>query len=390
MNSFYYYNPTKLVFGTDSVSKTVDNFQNYKKIALVHYGVDILKKAGLSGLYDQVVELLKKNNKEFVEISGVKPNPSIDLVREGVNMCKEQNIDFILAIGGGSVIDSAKAIAAGVFYENDPWDLFTQDINLEKALPIGVILTIPATGSESSSATIIDNEETQQKLGLESDLLRPQFAILNPELTLTLPSRHTFAGIVDILSHVIERYFTNTTNVHLTDHLCEGAMKSVIDNAYILLDEPNNLAARSEIMVSGTIAHSGILGLGREEDWASHRIGHELTAIYGTTHGVTLSIIMPAWMRYVYKNNIMRFVRFAQKVFNIENTTLTNEEIALLGIEKFEQFLKDVHMPTTLKEENIPYDEFNKMAEKCCGSNTVGRFTKLSQEDVIKIFELAK
>ncbi|PAB60183.1 iron-containing alcohol dehydrogenase [Anaeromicrobium sediminis] len=387
MNSFYYYNPTKLVFGKDSVSKMGNYIPKDVKKILLHYGKDSIKR---SGLYDEVIEILKNNKIEVIELSGVEPNPKVSLVREGVKICKDNNIDFILAVGGGSVIDSAKAISAGVYYEKDVWELFTEGIELKRALPLGVILTLPATGSESSSATIVTNEETLQKLGLESDLLRPKFALLNPELTLTLPNKQTFAGIVDILSHVMERYFTNTTDVELTDNLCEGTMRAVISNAYKLLDNPNDYGARAEIMLSGTIAHSGILGLGREEDWASHRIGHEITALYGTTHGVTLSIVLPAWMKYVYKENIDRFVRFAKFVFHVDSNDKTNEEIALLGIEKFEGFLKDIKIPIRLKEEGIPYDDFNTMAEKCTGSGSIGRFVKLSKEDVVKILEMAK
>ncbi|CAH2215069.1 iron-containing alcohol dehydrogenase [Tepidibacter aestuarii] len=386
MNSFYYYNPTELIFGKDSISKIKDHIPKTVKKVLLHYGRDSIKK---SGLYDQVIDILKNNNIDIIELSGVTPNPKLSLVKEGINLCKDNNIDFILAVGGGSVIDSSKAIAAGIYYEGDVWDLFTKDIEVKKAMPIGVILTIPATGSESSSATIITNEDTLQKQGLENDLLRPKFAVLNPELTLTLPRKQTFAGIVDILSHVMERYFTNTKDVELTDTLCEATMRTVINNAYKLLNDPNDYCARAEIMLSGTMAHSGILGLGREEDWASHRIGHEITALYGTTHGITLSIILPAWMRYVYKENIERFSRFAKQVFGIDHNK-TQEEIALIGIQKFEDFLKDIDIPTKLQDENIPCDKFSEMAKKCTSSGPVGRFVKIYEEDVIKILEMAR
>jgi alcohol dehydrogenase len=387
MNNFYYYNPTKLLFGKDSVSQIKDYIPKDVNKVLLHYGKDSIKK---SGLYNEIIEILNNNKIEVVELSGVTPNPKLSLVKEGIEICKNENIDFILAVGGGSVIDSSKAIAAGVCYENDVWELFTQDIELQKSLPLGVILTLPATGSESSSATIITNEKTLQKLGLENDLLRPQFAVLNPELTLTLPNKQTFAGVVDILSHVMERYFTNTNNVELTDNLCEGTMRTVIDNGYKLLQNPHNYEARAEIMLSGTIAHSGILGLGREEDWASHRIGHEITALYGTTHGITLSIVLPSWMKYVYKENIGRFARFAKHVFDVDDSGKTDEEIALLGIEKFEEFLRDINVPTSLKDEGIPYDNFDVIAKKCTRSGHVGRFLKLYTEDVVKILEMAK
>ncbi|WP_099190157.1 iron-containing alcohol dehydrogenase [Tepidibacter mesophilus] len=387
MNSFYYYNPTELIFGKDSISKIKDHIPKTAEKVLLHYGRDSIKK---SGLYDQVMDILNNNNIEVIELSGVTPNPKLSLVKEGIKLCKDNNIDFILAVGGGSVIDSSKAIAAGIYYEGDVWDLFAKDIEITKAMPIGVILTIPATGSESSSATIITNETTLQKQGLENDLLRPKFAVLNPELTLTLPRKQTFAGIVDILSHVMERYFTNTKDVELTDNLCEATMRTVINNAYRLLDNPNNYCARAEIMLSGTMAHSGILGLGREEDWASHRIGHEITALYGTTHGITLSIILPAWMKYVYKENIERFSRFAEQVFGVNDNNKIQEEIALIGIQKFEDFLKDIDISTKLDDENIPCDKFQEMARKCTASGPVGRFVKIYEEDVIKILEMAK
>lgn len=312
MNSFYYYNPTKLVFGTDAVSKFTEYLPKDVNKLLLHYGGGSIKR---SGLYDEIMNILKEKDIEVVELSGVTPNPKLSLVREGIKICKEENVDFILAVGGGSVIDSSKAIAAGVCTEDDIWDLFIEGREISDALPIGVILTIPASGSESSDATIISNEETKEKRGLENDLLRPEFAILNPELTLSLPERQTFAGIVDILSHVMERYFTNTKDVELTDDLCEATMRTVISNGYKLVKDPKDYGARAEIMLSGTMAHSGILGLGRQEDWASHRIGHEITALYGTTHGVTLSIILPAWMKYVYKTNIDRFARFAKSIW---------------------------------------------------------------------------
>ncbi|MBC8590141.1 iron-containing alcohol dehydrogenase [Wansuia hejianensis] len=387
MNSFYYYNPTKLVFGTDAVSKFTEYLPKDVNKLLLHYGGGSIKR---SGLYDEIMNILKEKDIEVVELSGVTPNPKLSLVREGIKICKEENVDFILAVGGGSVIDSSKAIAAGVCTEDDIWDLFIEGREISDALPIGVILTIPASGSESSDATIISNEETKEKRGLENDLLRPEFAILNPELTLSLPERQTFAGIVDILSHVMERYFTNTKDVELTDDLCEATMRTVISNGYKLVKDPKDYGARAEIMLSGTMAHSGILGLGRQEDWASHRIGHEITALYGTTHGVTLSIILPAWMKYVYKTNIDRFARFAKKVFGIEDSSKTQEEIALLGIERFESFLKDINMPCRLEEEGIPYDKFQLMAEKCAGTGTVGRFMKINKDAVIEILELAK
>ena len=386
MNSFEYYNPTKLVFGKDSVEQLPEVLPESHKKILLHYGGGSIKK---TGLYDKVIRLLNEKGIEILELPGVEPNPKLTLVRKGIEICKKENISFILAVGGGSVIDSAKAIAAGTLYEGDIWEYFTGESTFNEALPIGVILTLPATGSETSSSSIVTNEEDMLKKGIEDDCLRPEFAILNPELTLTLPEHQTFAGIVDIMSHVLERYFTHTINVDLTDELSEATLRSVIRNGYKLKENPNDYDARSEIMLGGTIAHGGILGLGREEDWGSHRIGHEITALYGTTHGVTLAIILPAWMKYVYKKNLNRFARFAVKVFGVSKDNKTLEEIALEGIESFENFIKDINMPVSLTEYNIPTDEFELMAEKCTKNGPVGSFKPLYKEDVISILKLA-
>ncbi len=387
MKGFYYYNPTKLSFGKSTEKGLAKLLGRDHKKVLLHYGGGSIKK---SGLYDKTMEILKEMDVEVFELSGVEPNPKLSLVRKGIEICKENDITFVLAVGGGSAIDSAKAIAIGALSNNDIWEFFTDGIMVNDALPVGVILTIPATGSESSPSTVITNEDGMLKKGLDSDLIRPEFAILNPELTLTLPDNQTFAGVMDIISHVLERYFTQTDNVDLTDNLCEATLRSTINNAYRLKENTMNLDARAEIMLSGTIAHNGILGLGREEDWASHRIGHELSALYGTTHGVTLSIIFPAWMKYVYKENLDRFVRFAIEVFRVDGAEKTLEEIALEGIDEFKSFLEDINMPIRLNEIGIGSDQFELMAKKCTDGGTVGSFKKLNEQDVINIYELAK
>lgn len=385
MNSFSYYNPTGLVFGTDSVEELEKLLSGYEKV-LLHYGGGSIKR---TGLYDQVISILQKAGVDFVELAGVEPNPKLSLVRKGIDICKQEDIDMILAVGGGSVIDSAKTIAAGSLYKGDIWECFTGAGSFNKALPLGVILTIPATGSETSADAIITNEEGPYKMGIGHDCLRPKFAILNPELTMTLPDMQTFAGIIDIISHVLERYFTKTGNVELTDKLSEATLRTVINNAYKLKKNPNDYHARAEIMLSGTIAHGGILGLGREEDWGSHRIGHEITALYGTTHGITLAIILPAWMKYVYKEDLQRFARFAEKVFGVKRDA-NLEDIALEGISRFEQFIQDMDMPISLTEYKIPTDQFELMAEKCTKGGYVGSFKKLYKEDVINILNLAR
>ncbi len=387
MKEFSFYCPTNLIFGKGSVDKLGKLVSPEYKNILLHYGGGSVVK---SGLYDKVKQILKDESCNVFELSSVEPNPKLDLVYEGVKICKENNIDLILAVGGGSVIDSAKAIGIGAKYDGDVWDFFSGKANVEDSLPVGVILTIPATGSEMSTGSVITNEEGPDKLAAGANIMRPVFAILDPEITLTLPEKQTFAGVMDILSHVFERYFTNTPNVDLIDHLAEGTMKSVIKNAYILKEDPDDYNARAEIMLAGTIAHNGLLGLGREEDWSSHDIGHELSAFYGATHGITLSIIFPAWMTYVYKENIDRFVEFAINVFNVKVTGKTKEQIALEGIEEFKHFLKAIGLPTSLSEANLPTDNFELMAEKATRGAELGNFKKLTKEDVVNIYNLSK
>lgn len=314
MENFQFQNETKIIFGKHTELEVAKEVSKYSKKVLLHYGGGSIKKIGL---YDKVVQSLNDNDISFIELSGVKPNPQLSLVKEGINICKKENIDFILAVGGGSVIDSGKAIAAGVKYSGEVWDFYEGKAEVGEIIPIGTILTIPATGSETGDATILTNEEGWYKRALSHPNLRPKFAILNPELTFTLPSYQTAAGGVDIMSHVFERYFTNTLDVDLTDKLCEGTLKSIIKNVPIALEEPDNYAARAEIMWAGTIAHNGLLGTGRVEDWSSHMIAHEISAIYDLTHGATLSIVFPAWMEYVYLDNINRFAQFAMRVWGL-------------------------------------------------------------------------
>jgi hypothetical protein len=387
VNKFKYYSPTKIVFGEDSVSQLDKLIEKRFKRILLHYGGGSIKK---SGLYDDIINSLSKIGCEVFELSGVEPNPKLSLVREGIELAKEKDIDLILAVGGGSVIDSAKAIGIGAKYDGDVWDFYVDKSRVKDTIPLGVILTFPATGSETSRGSVITNEEGPHKLAVNDDILRPVFAIMDPALTLTLPDKQTFAGIMDILSHIFERYFTNTENVDLTDHLCEGAMKSVIKNAYILKKEPDNIAARAEIMLAGTIAHNGILGLGREEDWSSHVIGHELSAFYGTTHGRTLGIIFPAWMKYVYKENIGRFMQFATNVFDVSVVNKSPEQIALEGIDNLITFLKDMEVPTSFSEEGLPTDKFEIMAEKASGGGTIGGLKELNSKDIFRIYNLAR
>lgn len=386
MENFRYQNETKIIFGKDTELEVATEVSMYGKKILLHYGGGSIKK---TGLYDKVVKSLNDNSISFIELPGVKPNPRLSLVKEGIDLCKKENIDFILAVGGGSVIDSAKAIAAGVKYSGDVWDFFEGKAEVEEAIPIGTILTIPATGSETGDTTVITNEEGWYKRALSHSNIRPKFAILNPELTFTLPDYQTAAGGVDIISHVFERYFTNTPNVDLTDRLCEGTLKCMIKNLPIALEEPDNYAARAEIMWAGTLAHNGLMGTGRAEDWGSHMIGHEISAIYDLTHGTTLSIVFPAWMEYVYLENIDRFVQYAARVWNVEIDYQNPERTALEGIRKTKEFFKKIGMPTSLSEADISGDRIEEMAEKCVLSGPVGNIKKLYKDDVVKILEMA-
>lgn len=316
----------------------------------------------------------------------------MSLVKEGIKICRENCIDFILAVGGGSAIDSAKAIGVGVPYSGDVWDFCAGKAEPKESLPVGVVLTIAAAGSEASKSSVITNEDGWYKRGINSNIIRPKFAIMNPEFTFTLPPYQTACGVADIMAHIMERYFTNTLNVELTDRLCEAVLKTVINNAPVVLDELNNYNARAEIMWAGTLAHNDLLSTGRIGDWTSHQIEHELSGIYDIAHGAGLAIVFPAWMRYVYKHNISRFAQFATRVWNVKYSFESPEKTALEGINRLEKFFKEIGLPTTLKEADIPEDRLKEMADKCKMTNgdTVGNFVKLTKDDVLNILMLAK
>jgi alcohol dehydrogenase len=387
VDNFIFQNTTKIIFGSNMQKKAGIETKKFSSNVLLHYGGGSIKK---NGLYRQVIDSLKKENIRITELSGVKPNPVLSLVNEGIKICKENKIDFILAVGGGSVIDSAKAIAIGVKYKGDVWDFYGTDKEVKEALPVGVILTIPAAGSETSMGSVITKEEGAYKRYSNSKKLRPVFAILNPELTFTLPSFQTACGAADIIAHITERYFTNTKNVELTDRLSEATLKTIIRNIPIALKEPEDYNSRAEIMWAGTIAHNDILGTGRLCDWGSHDIEHELSGIYDIAHGEGLSIILPAWMKYVYKINILRFVQFAVRVFNIDQNFEYMEGTAIEGILSLENYFKKIGLPTRLKEVNISADRFEEMAQKCTEKGPVGNFKKLFKQDVLNILNLAK
>lgn len=379
MENFSFQCQTKLIFGKDAEAKLGEEIISAKKV-LLHYGGDSIKK---SGLYARITDSLKKSKIEFIELGGAVPNPVLEKVHEGIALCRKEKADFILAAGGGSVIDSAKAIAAGFYYEGDVWDFFLKKLPVGNALPIGAILTLPAAGSESSPNSVITHDG--RKLAIGSDILRPKFAIMNPELTFSLPAFQTAAGIADMFAHIVERYFTNTKNTDLTDKMCEAVMRSIIKNARLVVNEPKNYDYRAEVMLCSTIAHNGLLGMGREEDWASHRIEHELSAKYNVTHGAGLAVIVPAWMRYVYRHDVSRFSRYGRNVWGFVGN---DEDVASAAIDSTKDFFHEIGLPVRLSElhKEIKESDFSEMAEKC---GPVGYFVKLDVNDIINIYKLA-
>lgn len=388
MENFAFQCATNIVFGRGAEEKVGKEAKRYGSKVLLHYGGGSVKK---SGLYERVVARLSEEGITFVELGGVQPNPRVTLIREGIHLCREHEVDLILAVGGGSVIDSAKAISMGVPYDGDVWDFFAKRIPLKNNLPVGVILTIPAAGSEMSMNSVISNEEAQLKLGFASPMLRPKFALLNPELSYSLPKWQTASGCMDIMAHVMERYFTPTKNVDLTDRLSEATLKTVIKNLPVVLKNPDDYDARAEIMWAGSLAHCNLFGTGRLQDWGSHRIEHELSAIYDVTHGAGLAVVFPAWMKYVYKRDLNRFVQFAVRVWGVE-MQYDPEETALEGIRRMEGFIRESGLPLKLGELGIPHDRIPEMAAKCTNNDTleIGNFLRLTVDHVINILNLAK
>ncbi|MDR2676423.1 MAG: iron-containing alcohol dehydrogenase [Endomicrobium sp.] len=386
MNNFVFCNPTRIIFGKNTHHEIGKEVEKYSKNILLHYGGNRIKK---SKLYDEVVLSLKKSGIAYTEFSGVKPNPKLSLVREGIKLCRKKSIDFILAIGGGSVIDSAKAISMGVNYDGDVWDFFMGKVILQSALKVATILTLPAAGSESSPNSVITNEISCMKLGYGHDLLRPVFSILNPELCFSLPKEQIANGVCDMMAHIFERYFTNTKNTELSDKLCESILKTIINNALKVINNCENYNAWAELILAGNLAHNGFLGMGRTEDWASHSIEHAISAIYDIAHGAGLAIIFPAWMKYVYKHNTPLFTQFAVNVWNVNDAIRNEEDTARIGIEKTEIFFKNLGLPTRLSEINVNKSSIDTMAKKSIIFGELGNLKKLCYTDIVEIYKLA-
>lgn len=392
MKQFQYYTPTKVVFGKDTENRAGElvRAQGGTKV-LVHYGTGSVKR---SGLLDRVFASLDAAGLPWVELGGAVPNPHLSLVYKGIELCKKEGVDFILAVGGGSAIDSAKAIGYGLKYDGDVWDLYLKKEPPKASVPLGVILTIAATGSEMSDSSVITNEDGWLKRGLSSDFGRPKFAIMNPELTYTLPEYQTMSGCVDIMMHTMERYFSHEMDTELTDTLAEGLLRTVMQQAKILLKDPKNYEARSEIFWAGSLSHNGLMGCGRTGDWACHQLEHELSAMFDVAHGAGLAAVWGSWARYVYKEDVPRFARFAVNVMGIPYNFADPEKTILLGIEKLEDFFRSIHMPVNIKELGVELNEeqIKELAYKCSfkETRTIGGFKKLGREDMEAIYRMAQ
>jgi len=392
MFDFNYYTPTKVVFGKKTETKVADLIKEFggKKV-LIHYGGGSVIR---SGLMKRVTDILDKAGINYIQLGGAVPNPHLGLVYEGIELCKKEGVDFLLAVGGGSAIDSAKAIGYGVVNSGDVWDFYDYKRKVEGCLPLGVILTIAATGSEMSDSSVITKEDGLVKRGYSSDFGRPRFAIMNPELTMTLPDYQTACGCTDIMMHTMERYFTNGGNMELTDSMAEALLRTVKENAKILVKDPKNYDARAEVMWAGSLAHNGLTGCGNDGgDWMTHKLEHELGGLYDVAHGAGLAALWGSWARYVYKNCLPRFKRFAINVMDIENTG-SDDEIALKGIEAMEDFYREIKMPTNLRElgVNASEEDIKLMAHKCAVGVNGGKGSAkfLKEEDMLEIYKMSK
>ena len=393
MEQFSFYTPTKVIFGKGVQSQVGAVIKSYgfTKI-LFHYGSGSIKK---SGLYDQIVASLRENGIEFVELGGVQPNPKLSLSRKAAQLCIDEKVEMILAVGGGSVLDSSKSAAAGAANHCDPWEFSSGARVLEKSLPVGAVLTIAAAGSEMSDSCVITNEEGWLKRGFNSNHNRPLFAIMNPELTYTVSKYQTACGVTDIMMHTLERYFCMNGDVALTDHLAEGLLRSVIEAGKVVMDKPDDYEARATLMWASSLSHNGLTGCGRDFMMRCHQIEHELSGMYDrVAHGAGLAVIFPAWAKYIYKNEkaLPRFCQFAQRVWGIEMDFEHPERTALAGIEACENFFKSLGMPVRLSELDVDDTKFDEMAEKCTffGKRVLKDYIPLGKKEIIDIYRLAE
>ena len=393
MKDFNFYSPTQVVFGKNSEEQVGSLIKKYGGTkVLVHYGGGSARR---SGLLDKLFGLLQEAGISYIELGGVVPNPLLSKVREGIDLCRKEHVDFILAVGGGSVIDSSKAIGYGVPYEGDVWDFWDGKAVPAACLPIGTVLTIPAAGSEMSDSCVITNDDGMLKRGCNSDLCRCKFAIMNPERTFTLPPYQTAAGATDIMMHTMERYFCKHQDMNLTDALAEALLRTVKDSALVVMKEPGNYRHRAQIMWAGSLSHNNLMECGMEKDFASHKLEHELSGLFGVTHGAGLAAIWPSWARYVMKNHVSRFVQFAVNVMGVTNDFTDPEGTAEKGIQAMEAFYKTIGMPINMREligRELTDGEIKIMVDKCSrgGKMAIGTLEKLDTEAMECIYRMSQ
>ena len=394
MKDFNYYAPTEVVFGEQSEEQVAALVKKYGGTkVLLHYGG---KSAERSGLLDKMSRLLTEGGIPFVTLGGVVPNPRLSLAKQGIELCRKEGVDFILAVGGGSVIDSAKCIAYGVCMDGDVWDLYIGKAEAPKTmLPVASVLTIPAAGSEMSEASVITNEDGDVKIGYSNNMSRPKFAIMNPRRTMTLPPYQTAAGVTDMMMHTMERYFTHDDDMDVTTAIAESLLRSMKDAIFAVLKNPEDYRYRAQIMWAGSVMHNGLTGCGQQDDWATHQLEHELSAMFDVTHGAGLAAVWPSWARYVMHENLSRFVRFAVNVMDVPNDFTDPEGTALKGIEAMERFYRAIGMPVNIREligRDVSDDEIKVMARKCSRDyqRTCGSFKVLNVEDMEAIYRMAR
>lgn len=386
MLNFNYSIPTEVYFGKGQIRKLFSCIKKYGNTVLLAYGGGSIKK---NGIYDEIIQIFDSKGIKYIELSGIEPNPRVTSVIKGVELCREHNVDLILAVGGGSVIDCCKAIAGGVFYEGNPWDFCIGKTVIRKALPIGSILTLSATGSEMNGNAVITNWETKEKLALSSPFVKPKFSILDPTYTMTLPKNQTAAGTADIMSHVFEQYFSNTEGTYITDRISEGILKTCVHYAPIALNDAENYDARANLMWASSLALNELISYGKVTDWATHAMEHELSAIFDITHGIGLAILTPHWMEYVLNvDTLHKFVDYGRYVWDIP---VIEDRMAMAksAIEKTKEFFISLGIPSTLREVGITEDKLEEMSEKAVKRGPIGNFKKLEKQDVLNIFKAA-
>ncbi|NMD69046.1 iron-containing alcohol dehydrogenase [Bacillus sp. DNRA2] len=383
MDNFSFFNPTKLIFGQGQLNQLSVEIPRFGSKVLLVYGGGSIKK---SGLYDQTIAILEKIGATVFELSGVEPNPRITTVTKGVEICKNEGIEFLLAVGGGSVIDCTKAIAAGAKYDGDAWDIVTKKAQVTEALPFGTVLTLAATGSEMNGTSVITNWETQEKYGWGSPFTYPKFSILDPVHTYTVPKNQTIYGIVDMMSHVFEHYFHLTEETHFQDRMCESLLVTVMETAPKLLANLESYEHRATILYCGTMALNGMLNMGYRGDWATHNLEHAVSAVYDIPHGGGLAILFPNWMKHSLSVKPERFAQLAERVFGIDPSGKSTEEIAILGIEKLREFWKSIGAPARLADYDIDDSKLELMADRAMANGEFGNFKRLNREDVLTIY----